>query len=111
MFTVIFHDKAKQELSSLPLSFKVKIVKLLKKLEYSPSELPHPNISPVCDGIFEVRATIKHTVRGLWVYQWGKKIFVLIFIDDISKKVHDEMIMAVAWMRLQEMSNYKKHYL
>ncbi len=81
MFTVIFHDEAESELSDLPAPLRAKMVRQLKKLEHNPQQLREPDTKPIGDGLFEVRAKAGDIARGLWVYQVGKKIYLLRFLS------------------------------
>lgn len=102
MFTVIFHDEAESELSDLPAPLRAKMVRQLKKLEHNPQQLREPDTKPIGDGLFEVRAKAGDIARGLWVYQVGKKIYLLrVFIKKTPKTPLEEI--ALAWARLEEM--------
>ncbi|ELP3923319.1 type II toxin-antitoxin system RelE/ParE family toxin [Escherichia coli] len=101
-FTVFFHDEAVHELADLPADLRAKLVKQLKKLEASPQQLREPDTKPLGDGLFEIRAKAGDIARGLWVYQHGKRIFLLrIFIKKTTKTPPEEI--AIAWARLEEM--------
>lgn len=102
MFTVIFHDDAEKELAALPVLLRAKMVKQLQKLERDPQQLREPDTKPIKDGLFEIRAKAGDIARGLWVYQVGKKIYLLrIFIKKTPKTPSEEI--AMAWARLEEM--------
>ncbi len=102
MFTVIFHDEAESELSELPAPLRAKMVRQLKKLEHNPLQLREPDTKLIGDGLFEVRAKAGNIARGLWVYQVGKKIYLLrVFIKKTPKTPPEEI--ALAWTRLEEM--------
>ncbi|EIZ1383883.1 type II toxin-antitoxin system RelE/ParE family toxin [Salmonella enterica] len=104
MFTIIFHDEAKSELSNLPIPLRAKMVRQLKKLEYDPQQLREPDTKPIGNGLFEIRAKAGDIARGLWVYQAGKKIYMLgIFVKKTSKTPPEEI--TLAWARLKEMKN------
>lgn len=101
-FTVFFHDEAEFELAELPAELRAKLVKQLQKLEANPQQLREPDTKPLGDGLFEIRAKAGEIARGLWVYQHGKRIFLLrIFIKKTVKTPPEEI--ALAWARLEEM--------
>lgn len=105
MFTVIFHEEAESELSDLPAPLRAKMVRQLQKLEHNPQQLREPDTKPIGDGLFEIRAKAGDIARGLWVYQVGKKIYLLrIFIKKTTKTPPEEI--ALAWARLEEMKDY-----
>lgn len=80
------------------------MVRQLQKLEASPQALRELDTKPVGNGLFEIRAKASELARGLWIYQAGKKIYVLrIFIKKTSKTPPDEI--ALAWSILEEMSD------
>jgi len=104
MFTVIFHEEAESELSDLPAPLRAKMVRQLQKLEHNPQQLREPDTKPIGDGLFEIRAKAGDIARGLWVYQVGKKIYLLrIFIKKTTKTPPEEI--ALAWARLEEMKD------
>lgn len=100
MFTVIFHADAETELSDLPASLRAKMVRQLKKLEHNPQQLREPDTKPIGD----IRAKAGDIARGLWVYQVGKKIYLLrIFIKKTTRTPPEEI--ALAWAGLEEMKD------
>ena len=104
MFTVILHDDAESELTDLPAPLRAKMVRQLQKLEHNPQQLREPDTKPIGDGLFEIRAKAGDIARGLWVYQVGKRIFLLrIFIKKTPKTPPEEI--ALAWARLEEMKD------
>lgn len=104
MFTVIFHDEAESELFKLPAPVRVKMVRLLKKLQANPRLLREPDTKPLGNGLFEVRTMGSDIARGLWVYQTGERIFLLrIFIKKTNKTPVNEI--ELAFRRLEEMNN------
>jgi len=104
LFEVIFHTEADAEFVALPPVVKAKMVRLLKKLEADPRKLREPDTKPLGNNLFEVRTMGSDIARGLWVYQEGKKIYMLrIFIKKSQKTPPSEL--AIAWQRLEEMKN------
>lgn len=104
MFTVMFHDQAELELIALPVVIRAKMVRLLQKLETNPRLLREPDTKPLGDGLFEIRTMGTDIARGLWVYQSGKRIFLLrIFIKKSAKTTRKEI--EIAFQRLEEMKN------
>ncbi|KFC06354.1 hypothetical protein GTGU_02623 [Trabulsiella guamensis ATCC 49490] len=104
MFTVIFHEEAESELSDLPELLRAKMVRQLQKLEHNPQQLREPDTKPIGDSLFEIRAKTGDIARGLWVYQVGKKIYLLrIFIKKTTRIPPEEI--ALAWFRLEEIKN------
>lgn len=102
MFTVIFHNEAEEELLSLPVSLRARMVRQLQKLEACPQQLREPDTKYLGDGLFEIRAKAGDIARGLWVYQSGKKIYVVrIFIKKTSKTSAQDI--ALARSRVEEM--------
>lgn len=102
MFTVIFHNEAEAELFELPVHIRVKMTRLLQKLEANPRLLREPDTKPLGDGLFEVRTMGTDIARGLWVYQSGERIFLLrIFIKKSTKTPRNEI--ELAFRRLEEM--------
>jgi len=102
VFTVIFHDEAEAELFALPVQIRVKMTRLLQKLEANPRLLREPDTKPLGDGLFEVRTMGTDIARGLWVYQSGERIFLLrIFIKKSAKTPRSEI--ELAFRRLEEM--------
>ena len=102
MFTVIFHNEAEAELCELPVHIRVKMTRLLQKLEANPRLLREPDTKPLGDGLFEVRTMGTDIARGLWVYQSGERIFLLrIFIKKSNKTPRNEI--ELAFRRLEEM--------
>lgn len=104
MFTVKFHEDAETELEELHPTIAAKMVKLLEKLEQNPQALREPHSKPIGDGLFELTTKGGDIARGLWVYQSGKRIFLLrIFIKKTPKTPRSEI--ELAWRRLEEMQN------
>ncbi|KAB3084534.1 type II toxin-antitoxin system RelE/ParE family toxin [Escherichia coli] len=104
MFTVIFHDEAEKEFFALPATIRVKMSRLLAKLEANPQLLREPDTKPLGNGLFEIRTMGPDIARGLWVYQSGERIFLLrIFIKKTSKTPSSEI--EQAFRRLEEMQN------
>jgi len=104
VFTVMFHDQAELELIALPVVIRAKMVRLLQKLETNPRLLREPDTKPLGDGLFEIRTMGTDIARGLWVYQSGKRIFLLrIFIKKSAKTTRKEI--EIAFQRLEEMKN------
>jgi phage-related protein len=102
VFTVIFHNEAEAELFELPVPIRVKMTRLLQKLEANPRLLREPDTKPLGDGLFEVRTMGTDIARGLWVYQSGERIFLLrIFIKKSTKTPRNEI--ELAFRRLEEM--------
>lgn len=104
MFRVIFHDEAESELFALPAPVRVKMVRLLKKLEANPRLLREPYTKLLVNGLFELRTMGSDIARGGWVYQTGERIFLLrIFIKKTNKAPINEI--ELAFRRLEEMNN------
>ncbi|WP_158784168.1 type II toxin-antitoxin system RelE/ParE family toxin [Pantoea sp. BAV 3049] len=104
MFTVRFHEEAETELDELPPVIGAKMLKLLEKLEQNPQALREPHCKPIGNGLFELTTKGGDIARGLWVYQSGKRIFVLrIFIKKTPKTPRPEI--DLAWRRLEDMQN------
>lgn len=102
MFTVIWHDKAEAELKALPIAVRIKLDRLIGKLEENPRLLREPDTRPLGNGLYEVRTMGSNIARGLWVYQAGSKIYLLrIFIKKTQKTPRAET--DLAWQRLEEM--------
>jgi len=102
LFEVIYHDEAEKELRTLPIPLRVKLDRLISKLEDNPRTLREPHTKPIGDGLYEIRAMGNDIARGLWVYQAGSKIFMLrIFIKKTAKTPPSEI--NLAWRRLEEM--------
>ncbi|EOS96572.1 type II toxin-antitoxin system RelE/ParE family toxin [Erwinia tracheiphila] len=104
MFTVRFHEEAETELDELHPVIGAKMLKLLEKLEQNPQALREPHCKPIGNGLFELTTKGGDIARGLWVYQSGKRIFVLrIFIKKTPKTPRPEI--DLAWRRLEDMQN------
>lgn len=104
MFTVKLHEEAEIELETLPPSIAAKMIKLLEKLEQNPQALREPHCKPIGNGLFEVTTKGGDIARGLWVYQSGKRIFLLrIFIKKTPKTPRPEI--ELAWRKLEEIQN------
>jgi phage-related protein len=102
LFEVIYHDEAEEELRALPVPIRVKLDRLISKLEDNPRTLREPHTKPLGGGLYELRTMGGDIARGLWVYQTGSKIFMLrIFIKKTSKTPPSEI--DLAWRRLEEM--------
>nr|WP_254302965.1 type II toxin-antitoxin system RelE/ParE family toxin [Rahnella sp. BCC 1045] len=87
---------------ALPVPIRVKMTRLLQKLEANPRLLREPDTKPLGDGLFEVRTMGTDIARGLWVYQSGERIFLLrIFIKKSVKTPRNEI--ELAFRRLEEM--------
>ncbi|WP_414071966.1 type II toxin-antitoxin system RelE/ParE family toxin [Rahnella rivi] len=81
---------------------RVKMTRLLQKLEANPRLLREPDTKPLGDGLFEIRTMGTDIARGLWVYQSGERIFLLrIFIKKSAKTPRNEI--ELAFRRLEEM--------
>ncbi|MDF7630734.1 type II toxin-antitoxin system RelE/ParE family toxin [Erwiniaceae bacterium L1_55_4] len=104
MFTLKFHDDAEVELIELPDLVAAKMVKLMEKLEQDPRKLREPHCKPIGDGLFELTTKGGNIARALWVYQTGKRIYILrIFIKKTPKTPPGEIEMA--WRRLEDMKH------
>lgn len=104
MFTLEFHEEAETELAGLPDVVGAKMLRLMEKLEHDPRKLREPHCKPLRDGLFELTTKGGDIARGLWVYQTGKRIYVLrIFIKKTPKTPSGEIEMALR--RLEEMIN------
>lgn len=102
MFEVIYHTDAEAELKSLPIPIRIKMDKLIDKLENNPRLLREPHTKFLGNGLYEIRTMGNDIARGLWVYQTGKVIFLLrIFIKKTTKTPLSEMSLALR--RLEEM--------
>ena len=86
MFTVIWHDKAEAELKALPITVRVKLDRLIKKLEENPRLLREPDTRPLGKGLYEVRTMGSDIARELWVYQAGAKFICCAFLLRKRKK-------------------------
>lgn len=75
MFTVIFHDEAESELFKLPAPVRVKMVRLLKKLEANPRLLREPDTKPLGNGLFEIRTMGSDIARVYGYIRLGSVYF------------------------------------
>lgn len=102
MFTFIYHNEAEAELKALPLTLRVKLDKLIGLLQDDPRILREPHTKPLVKGLYEVRTPGNDAVRGIWVYQTGRRIYMLrIFIKKTQKTPSSELKLALR--RLEEM--------
>lgn len=104
MYNVKYHEEAEKELEELPATIAAKMFRLTEKLEQNPQKLREPHSKPIRDGMFELTTKGTDIARALWVYQSGKRIFILrIFIKKTPKTPPAEI--ELAWRRLEEMQN------
>lgn len=106
MFTVIYHGDAGKELAEMPAAIQGKLLRLVDKLESDARALREPDTKPLGNGLFEIRSQGSNIARGLWVYQEGRKIYMLrFFIKKTDKTPKSEIELALS--RLEEMKNDK----
>ena len=104
MFTVILHVDVAKELAGLPPIVQAKMIRLIDKLKVNPTALREPDSKPLGAGLFEIRTMGTEIARGLYVYQKGKRIYLLrVFIKKTQKTPEHEMLLA--FTRLEEMLN------
>lgn len=104
MFKVLYHPDAKTEASALPVKIRVKLDRLIGKLEHDARLLREPDTKPLGDGLFEIRTMGTDIARGIWVYHKGNTIVMLrVFIKKTPKTPSKEI--EIAKKRLAEVLN------
>ncbi|WP_130835655.1 type II toxin-antitoxin system RelE/ParE family toxin [[Erwinia] mediterraneensis] len=104
MFNVIYHPRARDEATELPVKIRVKFDRLIGKLEHDARLLGEPDTKPLGDGFFEIRTMGTDITRGIWVYHKGNTIIMLrVFIKKVQKTPANEL--EIARKRLAEVLN------
>jgi phage-related protein len=104
MFELLYHPEAAQEVKALPDVLRGKMARLLVQLSERGNELRYPLSRPIKNGLFELRASGTDIARTLFVFQQGKKIYILrCFIKKTEKTPPKEIV--VALQRLEELSD------
>ena len=104
MFDIEIHEDALKEIQGLPAPLQSKMTRQLDKLGMFGTTLREPDTKPIRDGFFELRAKKGGIGRAIYVYQKGKRIFILkVFVKETAK-LPPAMLKAAA-NRLEEMLN------
>ncbi|OBU09867.1 type II toxin-antitoxin system RelE/ParE family toxin [Morganella psychrotolerans] len=104
MFEIEIHEDALQELQVLPAPLRAKMTRQIDKLAAHGTSLREPDTKPIRDGFFELRAKAGDIGRAIYVYQKGKRIFVLKIFAKSTARLPSSMLTAAA-RRLEEMLN------
>ncbi|MEA9391846.1 type II toxin-antitoxin system RelE/ParE family toxin [Acerihabitans sp. TG2] len=110
MFDLLYHPDAVRELAELPATLRGKMARLLALLallallEQRGNSLRFPQTRPVEDGLFELRASGVDIARAFFVFQQGKRIFILrCFVKKTEKTPRNEILLAL--QRLEELTD------
>ncbi|TCL06577.1 type II toxin-antitoxin system RelE/ParE family toxin [Sodalis ligni] len=104
MFDLFYHPEAVQEIAELPDTLRGKMARLLELLEQRGNNLRFPHTKPIEDGLFELRASGADIARTFFVFQHGKRIFVLrCFVKKTEKTPRNEIVLAL--QRLEELTD------
>ncbi|XKM13090.1 type II toxin-antitoxin system RelE/ParE family toxin [Orbaceae bacterium ac157xtp] len=104
MYQIITHDNAKDELLMLSEPMKGRMFVLIEKLKQFGPQLGMPHSKALGGGLFELRTQGKDIARCIYVFQSGKRIFLL---NTFVKKTQQTpaFALATARKRLEEMLN------
>ncbi|TDB47967.1 type II toxin-antitoxin system RelE/ParE family toxin [Photorhabdus khanii] len=104
MFDIEIHEEALKEIQELPPALQSKMTRQIDKLVAFGTTLREPDTKPIRDGFFELRAKAGDIGRAIYVYQKGRRVFILkVFVKDTAK-LPPAMLNAAA-NRLEEMLN------
>lgn len=104
MFDIEIHEEALKEIQELPAALQSKMTRQIDKLAVFGTTLRKPDTKPIKDGFFELRAKAGDIGRAIYVYQKGRRVFILkVFIKDTVKL--PPAILNAAANRLEEMLN------
>ncbi len=84
MFNVILHDDVPNELAGLQPVVRAKMIRLIDKIKTNATALRETDSKQLRDGLFELRKMGTDIARGLYVYQKGRKLYIIRVI--IKKK-------------------------
>ncbi|CQJ65966.1 Phage-related protein [Yersinia intermedia] len=104
MFELLYHPMAVQEVEDLPDILRGKMARLLDQLECRGNDLRFPLTRPIKSGLFELRASGADIARTLFVFQQGKRIFILRCFIKKSEKTPPKEIM-LALQRLEDLTD------
>lgn len=104
MFNIEIHRDALEEIQKLPPALQSKMTRQIDKLASFGTRLREPDTKPIKEGFFELRAKAGDIGRAIYVYQKGKRIFILKVFTKSTAKLPSAMIIA-AVNRLEEMLN------
>ncbi|CNH69867.1 type II toxin-antitoxin system RelE/ParE family toxin [Yersinia pekkanenii] len=104
MFELLYHPEAVQEVEGLPDILRGKMARLLDQLECRGNGLRFPLTRPIKDGLFELRASGADIARTLFVYQQGKRVFILrCFVKKSERTPPTEIMLAL--QRLEDLTD------
>lgn len=104
MFDIMIHEEAQDEIGSLPLGLRVRIIKLIQRLEQDGLELRMPHSRVISGGLFELRVGGKDIARCIYAFAIGRKIYVLhAFVKKTAKTPASSI--SIARKRLQEIQD------
>ncbi|HEC8327474.1 TPA: type II toxin-antitoxin system RelE/ParE family toxin [Providencia rettgeri] len=104
MFKIKIHEDALQELKALPASLQGKMVRQINKLSEFGTLLREPDTKAITNGFFELRAKAGDIGRAIYVYRYGKKIYILKIFAKSTAKLPSAILTSAA-KRLEEMLN------
>ncbi|MFW0698012.1 type II toxin-antitoxin system RelE/ParE family toxin [Pantoea sp. R13S299] len=104
MFEITIHREALAEIKAMPEMLRAKLARQIDKLAARGTDLREPDTKPLGSGFFELRAKANEIGRAVYVYQKGRRIFILKAFVKETKKTPAAVMIAAAH-RLEEMLN------